>query len=155
MSANAMPINLPATDSTFIRWPCGCQEIGIRASVKSKLAGKTELTREAALKMFNSIEFWSSVKAILTKPLVLLSISLVLLTVGLSIPGVHVALIILRVFLGAIGVGILGGTIENYWSGTLTSISKAHDQTSRQALFRLVSLKADVTLTKVTFSLGS
>jgi hypothetical protein len=143
------PFWLPTT----VRWPCGDQIIGIKESVKSKLAGKTELTHEAALKMFKSIEFWSSVKAILTKPLVLLSISLVLLTVALSIPGVHVALIILRVFLGAIGGGILGGTIQNYWSGTLTAISKAHELTSRQAAQQIVKLQSNTASLQVTFKL--
>lgn len=127
-------------DRTFKILPCTpFLNIDLNESVKKKLKEGEVLTNATALKILKQIKLKSDVLSFLTKPIVLISLSTVIMIAGSFIPvavagAAAVVLIAAQVLVVALGASIFGYTVENYFNDFLPQISEAYrDQSQRAA----------------------
>lgn len=117
--------------------------IDLNQSVKERLKAGEVLTNATAIKIFKQIKLQSDILSFLTKPIVLISLGASIFLAGLLIPATGLALGAARVLVCALGGGILGFSIENYFlSSFLSQISEAYADQSKRAAEYIKKLEA-------------
>lgn len=109
--------------------------IDIHEAVKGKLKEGEQLINATALKIFKQIKWKSDVYGFLTKPVVLISLSAAILTIGVAIRSVteRGPAYVAGVIVSALGAGLLGFVVQNTYNGFFSKLSEAYRDQSNKA----------------------
>lgn len=117
-------------------------KVDIKESVIAKLKQGQELTSQTALKIFNRMYNQSLIIHAITKPVVAISLSLVVLGLSLSLPETSTVLIVAGFFARFVGFYCLQYTILNSQSGFLQNMSNAYAQQCDRLAYYISMIKA-------------
>jgi len=107
--------------------------VDINQAVKDKLRPGEQLTNATALRIFKQIKWKSDMLSLLTKPIVSISLSCIVLLAGFFIPASGIALYAARVFVSTVGGSMVGYSFENGFNGFLPLLSRAYRDQSQRA----------------------
>lgn len=105
-------------------------KVDIKESLLAKLKHGQQLTNQTALKIFKQMYYQSLIIHALLKPVVAISMSLLVLGCSLSVPETSTALIVAAYFARFIGFYCLQYTVTNSLSGFLQNMSDAYARQS-------------------------